>query len=114
MHLRFTLLLIIAAAMALPAPALGQSAGDEQYEDPLELRDPPPRRAPARTPRPSPPPPRASTPAAGRSNPQQAQVHSGPQAGRTEDLPRTGLPAGALAAAGAALLAAGTALRRAF
>ena len=99
--------LALALVLALPSAALAQNAGDQQYTDPL---------APGQNdgggggdsgaPAPSTP----SQPSAGSA---QAPTPAQPaQAGGTDELPRTGLPAGLLALAGAGMLGAGAALRR--
>ena len=83
-------------ALAAPAAALAQGAGDEQYEDPFgdeqSQQDP----APTATPAPAQPAPGPAQPAPAPSS----------------ELPRTGLGAGWVALAGAILLASGLALRR--
>jgi LPXTG-motif cell wall-anchored protein len=111
--------LLAAAALALPATAWGQSAGDEQYEDPFAPApgqtdqegstgggdtgssdggssgggtvEPAPTAAPEVAP--AAPPATTTTTAA------------------EQELPRTGADAGLLALAGAVLLAGGVALR---
>ena len=106
---------LIAAALALPGAAWGQSAGDEQYEDPFAPEQgqsgdggaqeeeegggqpaPEPEPAPAAPAAPAP----APEPAAG-------------AAVQAEQLPRTGSPAdaGLLALSGTLLLAGGVVLR---
>jgi len=103
-------LLAAASFLALPAAAAGQSAGDQQYEDPLpsgpvERGDRAPRQ---RSGPPASPPaaePAASEALAGGETVPVAPAASG------QELPRTGLPAGLIAAAGAALCGAGAALR---
>ena len=101
--------LIIAAllcALAAPSAALAQGAGDEQYQDPFgdEQSQSEPTPAPAQ-PAPAQPAP-AQPPAAPAPAPAPAPASQ-------EQLPRTGADAGWLALAGAVLLAAGIALRRA-
>jgi LPXTG-motif cell wall-anchored protein len=105
------LLLIGAATMALPAATFAQSAGDDQYQDPLGggngsgssggsgnsgggggSTSP------------------GSSGTAGESA-QSAQAH-GTASGQSNQLPRTGVPAGVLALSGATLLGAGVVLRR--
>jgi LPXTG-motif cell wall-anchored protein len=101
--------LLAAAALALPATAWGQSAGDEQYADPFapetgqggdggseEQAAPEPAPAPA-------PPPATAT---------QSQPPAAPaQPAAQQQLPRTGADAGLLALSGTLLLAGGVALR---
>jgi LPXTG-motif cell wall-anchored protein len=92
-------------ALVVPAAALAQGAGDEQYQDPFAqptpTATPAPTQAPAAPAQPVPTATPTATAAAAQSTP------SGRQ------LPYTGIDAGLLALAGAALLGAGFALRRA-
>jgi hypothetical protein len=108
---RLVTLLIAASVLVLPAAALAQSAGDEQYADPFgQVEDPnggqdqqgqsPDQSAPA------PATPAQASPTTGADQSVASQETAGPT------LPRTGLPAAALAAGGALLLGAGTTLRR--
>jgi LPXTG-motif cell wall-anchored protein len=109
------LALAIVSASPLAAPALGQSAGDDQYADPLVpdggTRDPapsPPRQDGAGTP---PAAPRASPPTGSTAPPTPvgpADVEASP---RAATLPRTGADAGVIAAFGLALTASGLLLR---
>jgi len=100
-------------ALAAPSAALAQGAGDEQYEDPFgdeqsQQADPTPE--PTATPAPVQRAPSAPAPApAAAPSIAQAPTQSAP----SDELPRTGLGAGWVALAGAVLLAAGLALRRA-
>jgi LPXTG-motif cell wall-anchored protein len=98
------------ALLAAPVPALAQSAGDEQYEDPFAGEDqsqsqPEPTATPApaeptpEAPAPDPAPDAPSTPAAPAATQQQSE------------LPRTGFDAAPLIAAGVLLLGGGIALR---
>jgi LPXTG-motif cell wall-anchored protein len=99
-----TLLLSLACALllALPAGALAQGAGDDQYNDPFGDEQEQPEPAPTATPVPAaPPPPPAAAP---------AQATPAPAA-PAQALPRTGLDAVWVALAGALLLAGGLALR---
>jgi hypothetical protein len=101
---------LIAAAPA-PVPALAQSAGDEQYEDPFAGQDPggsddETQQQPA--PEPAEPAQSAPEPAAESSTP--ATPAATPASQQTE-LPRTGLDAVPLLAIGAVLLGSGVALR---
>ena len=100
------ILLLAAAVMALPATALAQSAGDYQYQDPL-----------------------GASGGGGSSNngakgaangggsgsagdsASSAQA-DGSASGQSNQLPRTGLPAGVLALSGGTMLGAGLLLRR--
>jgi len=108
-------LLCIAAllcALAAPAAALAQGAGDEQYQDPFG--DEPSGQAeptPATTATPAPAQaPSAPAPTATPSAAQAPPATAAPAP--SGELPRTGADAGWLALAGAVLLAAGLALRR--
>ena len=97
--------LVCALALAVPATAAGQSAGDEQYEDPFA----PGSAEPEATPAPAP------APAAGGGEttaPVPAPApDSAPEASAAQELPYTGADAEIVFAAGAALLAGGVALR---
>jgi LPXTG-motif cell wall-anchored protein len=95
------------ALLAAPAPALAQSAGDEQYEDPFAGEDqsqsqPEPTATPAPE-EPVAPAEPAPEPAAEQSTPAATQQQS--------ELPRTGLGVAPILAAGALLLGGGIALR---
>jgi hypothetical protein len=98
------------ALLAAPAPALGQSAGDEQYEDPFageEQSQPEPTATPApAAPEPAPEEP-AAQPAA-QSTPSTATAEP---ASQQPELPRTGLDVAPLFAVGVVLLGGGIALR---
>jgi LPXTG-motif cell wall-anchored protein len=99
--------LTTAALLALPGSALASGAGDDQYQDPFADQSaqtqqqaapaPAQKAAPAQSPAPAP----SAAPAAA-----SAQRTAAPA------LPRTGPDAGITALGGAALLAAGLALRR--
>jgi LPXTG-motif cell wall-anchored protein len=116
---------LLAAALAFPAAAFGQSAGDEQYQDPFapseEEANPEPAPAqPAQDPTsPAPAPePAPAQPAQDPTTPAPAPVSQPSQpaaaaegAGR-EPLPYTGADEGLVALAGGVLLASGLALRR--
>jgi hypothetical protein len=98
-----------AALLAAPAPALAQSAGDEQYEDPFageNQRQPTPTPTPAPT-TPAEPAPAPATPDAEPTAPAPAAQPASQQ----QELPRTGLDALPILGAGAVLLAGGIALR---
>ena len=112
-------LLIIAAllcALAAPSAALAQGAGDDQYQDPFGDEQTQQEPAPTATPAPAQPAPAQPAPAQpAPAQPAPAQPAPAPaaaQTGSSEQLPRTGADAGWIAVAGAALLAAGIALRR--
>jgi LPXTG-motif cell wall-anchored protein len=99
--------LVAAGLLAAPATALGQSAGDDQYEDPFageqqsqggESEEP----SAAPTPEPAAP---------GAEPELQPVPESGPAPASQPQLPRTGADTGAILIAGAILLAGGVALR---
>lgn len=96
--------LFCALALAAPATAYGQSAGDEQYEDPFAPRT----EEPQATPEPAPAPAsggEASAPAAAPA------PDPAPEATAAQQLPYTGADVEIVLAAGAALLAGGVVLR---
>jgi LPXTG-motif cell wall-anchored protein len=109
-----TLLAALLVILALPAGALAQGAGDEQYQDPFGDEQSQQEPAPTATPAPAQPPPAAPPPAA--AAPTQAAPAptpaAAPPASGGDQLPYTGADAGVLALAGAVLLGAGIALRR--
>jgi hypothetical protein len=96
--------LVAAALLAAPAPALAQSAGDEQYEDPFAGEN---QSQPTPTPAPAEPAPAPATPDAEPAAPAPAAQPASQQ----QQLPRTGLEALPILGAGAVLLAGGNALR---
>jgi hypothetical protein len=112
-------LLAVVASLALPAAALAQSAGDEQYTDPFGEEDAPaqqeqpatqePEAAPEQ-PAPAPSVPPQPDPG-GNGSVEPAPATEAPQ-GSSPVLPRTGVPVLLLAAAGYVLLVAGIAIRR--
>ena len=108
---RLVIPLLAAFLLALPAAALAQSAGDEQYADPFGQVEQPKgdqgeqTQAPAE-PAPAPAPAQTTAPATVADQSVASQETAAPT------LPATGLPAGLLAGTGALLLAAGTTLRR--
>jgi LPXTG-motif cell wall-anchored protein len=102
--------LVAALALGLAAPAWGQGAGDEQYQDPFgESQQEEAPEAPA-APEPEPqepaPAPTAPPPAA-----EPAQAPPAEAGGGGDQLPYTGADAGLLALGGTLLLAGGIALR---
>jgi hypothetical protein len=104
---RLVTMLIAAFLLALPAGALAQSAGDEQYADPFEQPQQEPsgsQEEPVPAPEPAPAPAESSQTAAA----PQAEV----EATGSQTLPATGLPVALLAGAGGLLLFGGTMLRR--
>jgi hypothetical protein len=124
MHRALPALLTAAALLAVPAAALAQSAGDEQYVDPFqggeEQPSQQPQEPPAASPEPVPAEPAPAEPAPAEPAPaapaapsdQGGEVTAAPAQTDAPTLPRTGLPALVLLAAGYALLLAGVALRR--
>jgi hypothetical protein len=105
------LLACIAAAPA-PVPALAQSAGDDQYEDPFAGQEPGGSQQ-EQTPAPEPAAPAepaqsAPAPAAESSTPSTPAAES---ASQQPELPRTGFDAAPILALGAVLLGSGIALR---
>lgn len=108
MH-RAIALALSAALLALPSAALAQSAGDEQYVDPFQgdqQQEPQPQQAqPA-------PEPAAPAPAAPAGATESDEAAAQPAQTGVPTLPRTGLAALPLMAAGIGLVAAGAALRR--
>jgi hypothetical protein len=102
--------LTAAALLAAPSAALGQSAGDEQYEDPFagdEQSQPQSQEPePTATPAPQEPAPEPTAPA-----PVPETAPSPEPGAEPAELPRTGLDAGPVIAVGAVLLAGGVALR---
>jgi LPXTG-motif cell wall-anchored protein len=109
-HVRRRLAALAAALLlAAPAPALGQSAGDEQYEDPFAGQEPQGQTeepAPEATPAPAEPPAAEPAPA-----PEATPVPAAEPGGQPAELPRTGLDAGSVLALGAVLLTGGVVLR---
>jgi hypothetical protein len=106
------LLAALLLALAPPAAALAQGAGDEQYQDPFgdEQSQPTPTATPAPAQAPATPSQSQAAPAQ-TATPTPQSPAPGPGGGR--QLPYSGADAGLLALAGAALLGAGLALRRA-
>ena len=100
-------LLLAAFMLLVPSAAMAQSAGDEQYADPFgEVEEPSgSQEEPAAQEEPAPAPAPAET-----GVPAEEAVAS--QETGAPTLPATGLPVGLMAGAGAALVAAGGALRR--
>ncbi|HTE62538.1 MAG TPA: hypothetical protein VK631_19435 [Solirubrobacteraceae bacterium] len=100
---------LIAAAPA-PVPALAQSAGDEQYEDPFAGQDPGGSDDETQQPAPEPAEPAQSAPEPAAESSTPATPAATP-ASQQAELPRTGLDAAPILAIGAVLLAGGVALR---
>jgi LPXTG-motif cell wall-anchored protein len=104
---RVSTLLAVAAIAAAPATAYADGAGDQQYQDPLT--------APAAPKKPKNTAPAAATPTtsapAAAAAPAASTGTTAPAPAAAE-LPRTGIPAGSIALAGALMLASGVILRR--
>ena len=100
---------LIAAAPA-PVPALAQSAGDEQYEDPFAGQDPGGSDDETQQPAPEPAEPAQSAPEPAAESSTPATPAATP-ASQQAELPRTGLDAAPILAIGAVLLGGGVALR---
>jgi hypothetical protein len=121
MHRALAAALTLAALLAVPAAAMAQSAGDEQYVDPFQGGEEQPSQAPQEEP-PAPPPaapvqptepaPTEPAPAAPAPSGEPGDVTAAPAQTTAGTLPRTGLPVALLLSAGYALLLAGVALRR--
>ena len=118
------LALLLALALMLPAAALGQSAGDEQYVDPFQQpnsgqggggsnegdsQGEAPAPAPAPEPAPAPAPPVEAPAGTGAVDPATAQ---GSVTDGSGTLPRTGLGLATLIVSGLGMLGGGAALRR--
>ena len=95
-----------AIALAAPAAALAQSAGDEQYADPFGKveKKSNSNQGSSGT--------QSQTGQSTQSQPQAQAAQTQTQSTSSSELPRTGAPAGLLAATGAALLGSGGLLRR--
>jgi LPXTG-motif cell wall-anchored protein len=110
--------LVAAGLLAAPATALGQSAGDEQYEDPFAGENQPEQPSPdtpvddggGAQPAPAPAEP-APAPAPATAGQEPAATESGPATASQEQLPNTGADAEAVLLVGTILLAGGVALR---
>ena len=103
---RLVALLLAVSLLALPAAAMAQGAGDEQYSDPFGQTDQPNGSQDQPAPEEDAAPAAPATPAAPAEQATASQDTAAPT------LPATGLPAFLLASAGAMLLASGAALRR--
>jgi hypothetical protein len=109
---RSLVVVLLAGVLALPAVALADSAGDNQYQDPFSnvpSQSKPKNTSSGTTTQPSTPAPAPATTTPSSS----AGTSTDPIAHAAGDaLPRTGFPLLPVAAIGAALLAAGLVLRR--
>jgi hypothetical protein len=108
-------LLTVAASLALPAGALAQSAGDEQYTDPFAPGEQGQQQQQQQAPPPEPQAPSAPAEAAPAPTPSaEAPAAAEPAAAQPSDptLPVTGMPALAMLLAGAVLIAGGATVRR--
>jgi hypothetical protein len=103
------ILILAALASVVPAGALAQSAGDEQYTDPFAQQDPP---APRQDPPAEQPDAGAGEPAPGDNGSTEPAPAAEPAQTTSPTLPRTGAPVLLFGAAGYALLLAGIAIRR--
>jgi LPXTG-motif cell wall-anchored protein len=109
---RLAIVFLVALGFGAPAPALAQTPGDEQYQDPFGGSQPAPDDAPtsdgddgpaAPEPAPAPAPVPATAPPAAET--------AAPLVASQSQLPYTGADAEAVMAAGLVLLAGGVALR---
>jgi LPXTG-motif cell wall-anchored protein len=100
---------LAALTLALPAAAVADNAGDNQYKDPFSGSQTPSKKKPAATttpaPAPTPTPSQAPTPTATTAAPPASGTSSG-------ELPRTGFPLLQVAGAGVLLVGAGVLLLR--
>jgi LPXTG-motif cell wall-anchored protein len=92
--------------LSLPAPALAQSAGDEQYRDPFAGQDEGAGNEGDAAPAPAPAPTTTTAPA------ESTATDPEPVATTAGSLPRTGSAAAWVAGFGLLLIAAGAGLRR--
>jgi hypothetical protein len=104
--------LMLLTALGAPAPALAQSAGDEQYSDPFGPEEPQQQeeqpQAPAEPQAPEPVEPAPSSEPASDAD----GVAAAPAQSSEPSLPVTGLPVLSVFLIGAGLLAAGAVVRR--
>jgi hypothetical protein len=112
-------MLALLAALAVPGAAFGQSAGDEQYSDPFAGEDQqqqqnqqPQQQNQQPAPQPEAPAEPVEQPAAPAPTNSSAEGASAPTESSDPSLPVTGLPALALLALGAGMLAGGLLVRR--
>ena len=110
--MRRVTLFALALLLVLAAPAWGQSAGDEQYQDPYAQEEP--QYEPTPEPTPEYVPPAEPTPVPEYVPPAEPVPPGTPAAAPVPvagELPRTGAETWLIALAGAVLLAAGGGLR---
>jgi LPXTG-motif cell wall-anchored protein len=107
-------MLLILLLAVVPATAFADGAGDEQYQDPLAAPTAPkkPKKKATTT-----APTQTSTTPAATTAPATASAPSSSSSSATasasaRELPRTGIPAGAIGLAGVTLIASGAMLRR--
>jgi LPXTG-motif cell wall-anchored protein len=105
---RLVALFLAVSLLALPAAAMAQGAGDEQYQDPFGQTD----QSNGSQDQPAPEPDAAPAPAAPAAPAPPAEQAVTAQQAAAPTLPHTGFPAYLLASAGAMLLASGAGLRR--
>jgi LPXTG-motif cell wall-anchored protein len=115
-HRRRLAVIVAAGLLAAPANAVGQSAGDEQYEDPFageqqEQSQGGGSEEPSAPVAPTPEPAAPGSTAPGAEPELQPAPESGPAPASQPQLPRTGADTGGIVIAGALLLAGGVALR---
>jgi LPXTG-motif cell wall-anchored protein len=103
---RLVALLVALALLALPALALADSAGDNQYSDPFGNSQPA-QTAPTTTQPPLAPPSNATT-----SQPSSSAAPTASSSDPNSELPRTGLDVRVVGAIGVLLLGSGLLLRR--
>ena len=104
-------MLLAVLALATPATAFAQSAGDEQYQDPFGDEQSQSDEQGTATPTPT-PTPVPSSPGDSGETAQAPTATAAQSAPAAEQLPRTGEDAWLLALGGTVLLAGGVALRR--
>jgi biotin carboxyl carrier protein len=99
----------ICLLLALPAAAFADSAGDNQYQDPLGNTPSKPKKQASTTQTTATPAPATPAPSSSASQSTSATTTTTPSDGT---LPRTGLPVLPMVAVGVALIAGGIVIRR--